>query len=112
MSYYRFLNQLKKDVKNKAKVEGSIVNAYLLREASNFCSHYFEANVHTRNRNVPRNDDGGDDRGDDDNEILKIFSYPGRPYGKLKKRMLTDEEFKAAHSYILLNEDQIQPYVK
>lgn len=98
-------------MKNKNKVEGSIVNAYLLREAANFCSHYFEPHVLTRNRNVTRNDDGGDDRGDDDNEILKIFSYHGRAYGKLKKRMLTDEEFEAAHTYILLNEEQMQPYI-
>ncbi|KAL4590703.1 hypothetical protein LXL04_003644 [Taraxacum kok-saghyz] len=110
--FERFLNQLKKDVKNKSKVEGSIVNAYLLREAANFCSYYFEPNVLTRNRNVPRNDDGGDDRGDDDNEILTIFSYPGRAYGKLKKKMLTDEEFNAVHAYILLNEDQMLPYIE
>ncbi|KAL4584418.1 hypothetical protein LXL04_009019 [Taraxacum kok-saghyz] len=110
--FERFLNQLKKDVKNKSKVEGSIVNAYLLREAANFCSYYFEPNVLTRNRNVPRNDDGGDDRGDDDNEILKIFSHPGRAYGNLKKRMLTDDEFNAVHTYILLKEDQMQPYIE
>ncbi|KAL4564700.1 hypothetical protein LXL04_028768 [Taraxacum kok-saghyz] len=105
--FERFLNQLKKD----SKVEGSIVNAYLLREAANFCSYYFEPNVLTRNRNVHRNDDRGDDRGDYDNEILKIFSYPGREYGKLKKRMLTDKEFNAVHTYILLNEDQMQTYI-
>nr|KAJ0184983.1 hypothetical protein LSAT_V11C900499390 [Lactuca sativa] len=56
--FARYLNQLKKDVKNKARVEGSIVNAYLLREASIFCSHYFETRVPTRNRKFPRNDDG------------------------------------------------------
>ena len=99
-------------MKNKSKVEGSIVNAYLLREAANFWSHYFEPNVHIRNINVPRNDDGGDDRGDDENKILKIFSYSCGAYGKLKKRMLTDEEYQAAHTYILLNEEKMQPYIE
>nr|KAJ0199664.1 hypothetical protein LSAT_V11C600330190 [Lactuca sativa] len=48
---------VEKDVKNKARVEGSVVNAYLLREASIFCFHYFETGVPTRNRKLPRNDD-------------------------------------------------------
>ena len=111
MFFNRYLNQLKKDVKNKSKVEGSIVNAYLLREAAYFCSHYFEANVPARNRNFPRNDDGGDDPQQDDNESLQVFTFPGRSYGKAKTRMLTDAELKAAHTYILINEDKMQHYI-
>ena len=98
-------------MKNKARVEGSICNAYLIREAANFCSHYFEPTVHTRSRKVRRNDDGGAGP-DGSTDTLSIFSYPGRPFGKLKKRRLTDEEFIAAHSYILLNEEKIKPYVR
>ncbi|KAJ8761601.1 hypothetical protein K2173_004377 [Erythroxylum novogranatense] len=41
------------------RVEGSICNAYLVEEGSTFCGHYFEPHVHTRARQVPRNDDGG-----------------------------------------------------
>lgn len=108
--YCRLLHQLKKDVKNKARVEGSICNAFLVREASIFCSYYFERHVYTRSRKVPRNDDGGAE--DDDEERLSIFSHPGRPYGKLKSRRLTDMEFHAAHSYILVNEERVQPYLK
>ena len=47
-------------MKNKARVEGSICNAYLVEEASLFCSYYFEEHVHTRHRRhrrVPRNND-------------------------------------------------------
>ena len=74
-------------------MEGSIVNAYLLHEASIFWSYYFENGVSTRNRKFPRNDDGGGDEqsNDDDNETLDIFSYPSRNYVKLKTRMLYDE---------------------
>ena len=50
---------MKKNVGNKARVERSICNAYLVEEASKFCSHYFELYVNTRQRNVPHNDDGG-----------------------------------------------------
>ena len=44
-------------MKNKARVEGSICNAYLVEATSLFCSYYFEEHVHTRNKGVPRNND-------------------------------------------------------
>ena len=44
-------------MKNMARVEGSICNAYLVEEASLFCSYYFEEHVHTRHRRVTRNND-------------------------------------------------------
>ena len=75
MYVYRFLRHLKKNVSNKARVKGSICNAYLVEEASKFCSHYFESHVHTRHRNVPRNDDGGVVVPIEGN--LSIFTYPG-----------------------------------
>ena len=34
MSLYRMLHELKKKVKNKARVEGSICEAYLIQETS------------------------------------------------------------------------------
>ncbi|KAL4579754.1 hypothetical protein LXL04_015919 [Taraxacum kok-saghyz] len=107
--FERKLHGLKLDVKNKARVEGSICNAYLTREASIFCSYCFERHVSTRNRKVPRNDDGGAEV--DDEEQLAVFSHPGRPYGKRKTRRLTENEYIAAHSYIVLNEEKVQPYV-
>ncbi|KAG8379137.1 hypothetical protein BUALT_Bualt07G0056900 [Buddleja alternifolia] len=41
------LNTLKRKVKNKARVEGSIVEAYLIEETSTFCSHFFAPDVET-----------------------------------------------------------------
>ena len=96
---------MKKNVSNKARVEGSICNAYLVEEASNFCSHYFESHVHTRQRNVPRNDDGGEGN-------LSIFTYPGRSYGTAKPRPIEGGELRAAQTYILLNCDEVTPYIE
>ncbi|XP_049401210.1 uncharacterized protein LOC125865080 [Solanum stenotomum] len=48
--------------------------------------------------------------GYDDN--LSIFTYPGRGFGELNRRYLTEEELKAAHIYILLNCREVQPYVE
>ncbi|CAA2969179.1 Hypothetical predicted protein [Olea europaea subsp. europaea] len=46
--FERFLNHLKKKVKNRAHVEASIVEAYLLEETSTFCSLYFDQYIQTR----------------------------------------------------------------
>ncbi|KAJ8761260.1 hypothetical protein K2173_001316 [Erythroxylum novogranatense] len=106
---WMYLHHLKKNVKNKARVEGSICNAYLVEEASTFCRHYFEPHVRTRARQVPRNDDGGGTSGADGN--LSIFTYPGRTSGRATRRMLTEEEIDAAHRYILLNCQEVLPFV-
>ncbi|XP_065882193.1 uncharacterized protein [Euphorbia lathyris] len=109
--FERFLGRLKKNVKNKAQVEGSICNAYLVAESSNFCSYYFEPQVYTRHRKVPRNDDGGDDDVIDKSNLM-IFSYNGRYSGRAKIRWLDEKEHVAIHSYILLNCAEVRPYVE
>ena len=74
---------LKKNVNNKAKLKCSICNAYLVEEASIFCSYYFETHVYTKSRRVPHNDDCGDV--EDVEGTLSIFKHLGRPFGRLKK---------------------------
>ncbi|KAJ8755630.1 hypothetical protein K2173_022225 [Erythroxylum novogranatense] len=68
--FERYLHHLKKNVKNKARVEGSICNAYLVEEASTFCGYYFEPHVNTRARKVPRNDDGGRTKNPIENKMI------------------------------------------
>ena len=108
--FERFLKHLKKNIRNKAQVEGSMANAYLVEEASTFCSYYFEPHVHTRGRQVPRNDDGGNLDFVEGN--LSIFTYPGRAYGTRKRRPLDFQEYNAARTYIVLNCAEVDPYVK
>ncbi|XP_057996505.1 uncharacterized protein LOC131175846 [Hevea brasiliensis] len=108
--FERYLRKLKNNVKNKAKVEGSICNAYLVEEASSFCAHYFEPHVNTRHRKVPRNDDTVEHM-DEHLGNLSIFTHSGRPLGKGKVRYLTEQEFQAAQMYILLNCIEVKPYI-
>ncbi|MQM08181.1 hypothetical protein Taro_041035 [Colocasia esculenta] len=54
------MHDLKIKVCNKAQVEGSITQACLIEEISNFCSMYFDTEIRTRRTQPPRNDDGGD----------------------------------------------------
>ncbi|KAL0394680.1 UNVERIFIED_CONTAM: hypothetical protein Slati_4434200 [Sesamum latifolium] len=53
----RFLRGLKMKVKNKAHVEASIVEAYLVAEISVFTSQYFKPQVLCK-RNRPSRNDG------------------------------------------------------
>ncbi|KAL0427129.1 UNVERIFIED_CONTAM: hypothetical protein Slati_2887700 [Sesamum latifolium] len=76
--FERFLHTLKKKVKNKAAVEASICEAYIVEEISTFAMHYFEPDVICKRCRPGRNDDGLN------NESVKhisIFNHPGCPYG-------------------------------
>lgn len=101
---------MKKKVKNKASVEGSIVEAYLIEEISSFCSHYFEPSISTRLNRVPRNHVGGyvEPMG-----RLLIFTHAGRPFGHLDHgRMLSNEEYRATYLYVLLSCPEIDPFIE
>lgn len=100
---------LKKKVRNRARVEGSICEAYLIQETSNFCSLYFEPDVQTKLNRVQRNDDGGYVG---DNTKLHVFRYPCRPFGKSKEMLLNEDDFKVAERYVLLNCSEIMPFVE
>ncbi|XP_073133531.1 uncharacterized protein [Henckelia pumila] len=78
--FERFLRRLKNNVRNKARVYGSICNAYLVEEASYFCSHYFSENVKTRLRKQPRNNEVGDSL-DEEVSNISIFRCGGRTMG-------------------------------
>ena len=107
--FERFLRKLKNNVRNKAKVEGSISNAYLVEEASSFCSYYFADHVKTRRNKCPRN---FDDTRNIDPSMLSIFKFAGKPIGASVSRWLTQQEYHAARTYILLNCDEVKPYIK
>ena len=94
-------------------MESSICNAYLVEDASMFYSYYFEDHVQTKARAVPRNYEGGGDYIPSDDPLnLSIFKYRGRPLGHSRTRHMTEQEYKAAHSYILLNYKEVEPYVR
>ncbi|KAL0435230.1 UNVERIFIED_CONTAM: hypothetical protein Sradi_0230900 [Sesamum radiatum] len=98
--FERFLHTLKKKVKNKAVVEASICEAYIVEEISTFATHYFEPDVVCKRRRPGRNDDGLN------NESVKhisIFNYPGRPYSASKMRYITGKERHDAETYIIAN---------
>ena len=70
-----YLFNIKKKVKNKAHVEASIYEAYIIEEILTFISYYFEPHLRTRIKRVPWHDDGGEVPSSGN---LSIFSNPGR----------------------------------
>ncbi|XP_039116570.1 uncharacterized protein LOC120252166 [Dioscorea cayenensis subsp. rotundata] len=109
---WMYLRRLKNNVKNKAHVEGSICNAYLVKEISSFCAHYFDSHICTRHRKVGRNDDNINFDMQAYPGILSIFKPSGTHLGPEKKRRLDEKEYHAARTYVLLNCDEVQPYIK
>jgi hypothetical protein len=69
-----YLFNLKKKVKNKAHIEASICESYIVEEISIFISYYFEPHLRTRINRVPRYDDGGEVPSSGN---LSIVSNPG-----------------------------------
>ncbi|XP_052116487.1 uncharacterized protein LOC127746636 [Arachis duranensis] len=78
--FERVIRAFKRIVKNRARVEGSICEAFLGKETSSFVSFYFEPHILSRQTRVGRNDDGGDTI----KSSLSIFNRHGRKFGKAK----------------------------
>ena len=57
---------------------------------------------------MPRNDGEGSSA----YPPLSIFNHPGRGYGKCITATLDERDMKAAHLHILLNCDEVKPYIK
>ncbi|KAL0282920.1 UNVERIFIED_CONTAM: hypothetical protein Sangu_2922600 [Sesamum angustifolium] len=75
---YRFLRDLKKKVKNKAHVEASVCEAYIVQEIGWFTSHYFESHVTCKRHRPGRNDELTQNN---DRVARDIFNHPGRTSG-------------------------------
>ncbi|XP_021775498.1 uncharacterized protein LOC110739339 [Chenopodium quinoa] len=102
--FERFLNHLKRKIRNKARVEGSICNAYLTEEIANFCSNYFQATVDTKTRDLGRNVNADVDSTVDDAEIPELFKEDsGRVSTEGKTRFLDEKELDCAHLFVLRN---------
>ncbi|XP_035838406.1 uncharacterized protein LOC110897575 [Helianthus annuus] len=103
--YERKLGRLKRTIKNKARVEGSIVESYLVEELSQYCSLYLDSTIKTCVNREPRNFAPNILYSSSTDSRLSIFKHPSRRlYDKGGKTMvLTDKDMHKAHTYILLN---------
>ncbi|XP_039146815.1 uncharacterized protein LOC120284059 [Dioscorea cayenensis subsp. rotundata] len=99
----RFLATLKRYVRNRARPEGSIAEAYIANECLTFCSMYLhgvETKFNKDERNVDSNQEGG----------LSVFSQRLRLLGAGKYVELDKMEIDMAHWYILKNCEEIDSF--
>ncbi|GJR66422.1 transposon, En/Spm-like, transposase-associated domain protein [Tanacetum coccineum] len=101
--FERKLGILKRTIRNKARVEGSIVESYRVDELSKFCGLYFGPTVQTKLNREFRNfapeiscSSGADSR-------LSIFKVPSRRLFRERFKVFTSAEMHKIHTYILLN---------
>lgn len=88
---------MKRKVGNKARVEGSICNAYLTEEIANFCSNYFQPEVDTKSRDLGRNVTSIVEN-ESDQDIPEIFRDDGgRTSTEGRLRFLQDMGYEHAH---------------
>ncbi|CAN6719181.1 unnamed protein product [Malus baccata var. baccata] len=102
----RLLGLYKKSVCNKARPEGSIMEAHLAYESSTFCSMYL-CEVEIKFSRPKRNDDGSNP-----NALISVFAQKARPFGAHVMVQLSREEIEVAYWYILDNCDEIEDFRK
>ncbi|KAB2599488.1 hypothetical protein D8674_009759 [Pyrus ussuriensis x Pyrus communis] len=98
---------LKKCVRNRAKPEGSLVEAWVAYESLTFCAMYLE-DVETTFNRPQRNNDGGVRK-----EKLSVFAQIARPFGDpVNGESFTKNDMEVAHWFILNNCDEALPYLE
>ncbi|CAN6568194.1 unnamed protein product [Malus baccata var. baccata] len=91
----RYISELKKCVRNKAKPEGSLVEEWVAYESLTFCAMYLE-DVETAF-----------------NQKLSVFAQIARPFDDpVKGESFTKKDMEVAHWFVLNNCDDALPYLE
>lgn len=96
------MHDLRLKVHNKARVEGSIVEAQIVQEMTNFFSGYFSEHVRTVWNRFDRYNRGGT-HVQNDGCTLDVFQHRGTLHGRGVAVDLSPKELNAARLYILTN---------
>ncbi|XP_010510109.2 PREDICTED: uncharacterized protein LOC104786397 [Camelina sativa] len=104
--FERYMYHLKKKVKNKAHIAGSIVAQCLNEEISNASANFF-GNPEVKDEPIGP----GDIRFTyDDPDVPSFFYHEGRAGGKATNKWLTDDDYTVLQTFMLLNCDKFEPY--
>ncbi|XP_059667354.1 uncharacterized protein LOC132312838 isoform X2 [Cornus florida] len=103
----RFLRTLKQYVRNKARPEGSIVEAYVDSECVAFYSLYLRG-VETCFNREERNFDKGQTQ---KSTSFSIFTQNVRPLGYGNYEIMDSANLEKAHFYVLNNCPEVEPFL-
>jgi hypothetical protein len=106
-SQERELKKLRVIVRNKARVEGCIAEAFSYKEITNFSSKYFShannVNAHTMWYHIVE-------------EVplskLSTFQWKGKGVGAPSAHYVTDDKWNYTVLYMYTNMEEVQPYFK
>ncbi|XP_057482036.1 uncharacterized protein LOC130768967 [Actinidia eriantha] len=105
--FERFLGALKKFVSNRARPEGSIAEAYIVKECITFCSMYLDGYETVYNR-PEQNEDYGPQR-----EGYTVFTETAHPIGLITRDGEMSQELRdIAHWFVLFNSPEIKKYLE
>ena len=102
------MHTLKGFVRNKARPEGSIAEAYIANECLNFCSLYLR-DVETRFTRIDRNYNGNQN---DVEGKFEIFTQNARPIGATIFTSLSDLELEKVQWFVLNNSNDVDEYTR
>ncbi|KAL0327818.1 UNVERIFIED_CONTAM: hypothetical protein Sangu_1859800 [Sesamum angustifolium] len=105
--FERFLRDSKKKVKNKAHVEASICEAYIVLEIGWLTFHYFESHVTCKRYKSSQNDELTQNN---DRVARDIFNHLGRKSGVSTKRYALGQERHVMETYVLCNSEVVATY--
>lgn len=109
---FRYLRVLKSYVRNKARPEGCIAEAYLADECMTFCSRYLQG-FETKHNRPSRNDDHDESFEHSTHEQdPPMFPLVGKPLGKPGNYILTSLAKAQAHRYVLFNCSDVNVYLR
>jgi len=97
---FRYMKVLKDFVRNTARPEGCIAEAYLAEECMRFCSDFLKKTTNAEEE-IERNTDY---------ENCSILE--GRPISAATSITLTENEKNIAHLAVIHNMAQLDPYVE
>jgi hypothetical protein len=95
-------------VRNKARPEGSIAEAYIATECVTFCSMYLD-NIETRFNRTDRN---ADREWGNQAPTLSIFKQTVRPIGGRRYEFMDVNKLFAAQFYVLNNCEEIEGFIE
>jgi hypothetical protein len=97
----RTLKLIRKKFRNKARIEASVVEAYIVEEVSNFTEKYYKENLpsvldHSPHYNVVENQ-----------SKLSLFQGQFGSASAYTTKQLTIEEWRSIMPYVLLNSPEV-----
>jgi hypothetical protein len=105
---FRYLGELKSNVRNKAHPEGCIAESILAKEAMSLCSGFLDGFQGLVNK-LLRNDET---MGCCTESASTIFPHAGMALGKPRSYVIRGLEKLQAHRYVLFNCSDVNPYLR